>query len=1021
VTGLTGYWWTRGLTLAERLAAGPVPATRCADEAAARRLDRWRTAYPDLPLGEDELRALLAEAPESLGARVARPAWADDVEAALEAAPAHSGPVPPETGSWLAAFAHVLRPFVTVAVDRIGADSAVADRFAELLGERLAMIAARTLVLEVNLARVDGQLSGATPQERFADFIRRRSERAGLAVLLDSYPVLARLLAEACRYGVEAHREAVDRFRADRADIVAKLLSGVDPGPLVAVESGLGDLHRHGRSVAVLRFAGGRRIVYKPRSLAVHEHFADLVGWLNGSVPGLDLRTVPVIARDGYGWLEYIPDRPCGSAREVRLFYRRQGAILALLYALEAADIHYENLIACGDQPVLVDLETLFHLDPPRPASAIADPAADALAASVLRTHLLPRLMLGEYGSLDVSGLGGDRGAVFPTDVTGWTMPATDRMRLTRGAGEFAGGRNRPRLAGVDQDPVDYSDALLAGFRAGYDAIAAGAAEFVELIERCRADEIRVVIRPTQLYRRLIVESTHPDVLRDALDRDRVLYALWSASVDDPARLRLVPHELADLWAGDIPLFTSRPDARDIWSAGGVSGAGGVAGAGSGSGGVAGTGSGAGGTRISDMLEIAGLTSSVAKVTRMGGVDRRDQEWLITAALATRRRWRGHAVGEPYAGNLTPTAPDPRRLLAAACGIADQIAARAIVGEDRANWLGLELLDGTGWAARQMGAGLAEGYSGVALFLGQTWALTGVSRYRQLARLAMRPVPRLLDAFAARPEVLPLVGCGGLHGLGGTVYALARLATLVDDPRLLEAAATGTELTVALLSRDGEELPLSVADGLAGCLAAMMAVAVETGLPGADRAAELCANRLVGAADLGLGGGFAEGGAGIGWALGRYGAYRSPSGGRYVEAGRAALGAYDHRPPEEPSFCTGTAGILIARGGEPLTWLDELTDRPLGQDLSLCHGEAGIGDALTVLASTNGDERAASARARHSGLMLSALHRYGPRCGVPGQVDTPGLLTGLAGIGYGLLRLAYADRVPSVLLFEPAP
>jgi lantibiotic modifying enzyme len=36
-------------------------------------------------------------------------------------------------------------------------------------------------------------------------------------------------------------------------------------------------------------------------------------------------------------------------------------------------------------------------------------------------------------------------------------------------------------------------------------------------------------------------------------------------------------------------------------------------------------------------------------------------------------------------------------------------------------------------------------------------------------------------------------------------------------------------------------------------------------------------------------------------------------------------------------------------------------------------------------------------------------------------VDTPGFLTGLAGIGYGLLRLALPDRVPSALLLHDDP
>jgi lantibiotic modifying enzyme len=46
------------------------------------------------------------------------------------------------------------------------------------------------------------------------------------------------------------------------------------------------------------------------------------------------------------------------------------------------------------------------------------------------------------------------------------------------------------------------------------------------------------------------------------------------------------------------------------------------------------------------------------------------------------------------------------------------------------------------------------------------------------------------------------------------------------------------------------------------------------------------------------------------------------------------------------------------------------------------------------------------------------IDRHGPLCATPGGVETPGLMLGLAGIGYGLLRLADPDRVPSVLALE---
>ena len=42
-----------------------------------------------------------------------------------------------------------------------------------------------------------------------------------------------------------------------------------------------------------------------------------------------------------------------------------------------------------------------------------------------------------------------------------------------------------------------------------------------------------------------------------------------------------------------------------------------------------------------------------------------------------------------------------------------------------------------------------------------------------------------------------------------------------------------------------------------------------------------------------------------------------------------------------------------------------------------------------------------------------------PLCGTQTSLASPGLMAGLAGIGYGLLRLACSERVPSVLVLAP--
>ena len=52
-------------------------------------------------------------------------------------------------------------------------------------------------------------------------------------------------------------------------------------------------------------------------------------------------------------------------------------------------------------------------------------------------------------------------------------------------------------------------------------------------------------------------------------------------------------------------------------------------------------------------------------------------------------------------------------------------------------------------------------------------------------------------------------------------------------------------------------------------------------------------------------------------------------------------------------------------------------------------------------------------------VTLESIRQNGWICGVPSGVETPGLMQGLAGIGYGLLRLADPQRTPSVLAVEP--
>jgi lantibiotic modifying enzyme len=53
--------------------------------------------------------------------------------------------------------------------------------------------------------------------------------------------------------------------------------------------------------------------------------------------------------------------------------------------------------------------------------------------------------------------------------------------------------------------------------------------------------------------------------------------------------------------------------------------------------------------------------------------------------------------------------------------------------------------------------------------------------------------------------------------------------------------------------------------------------------------------------------------------------------------------------------------------------------------------------------------------------VIASIDQTGFRCGSPMRVESPELMTGIAGIGYQLLRLADPVTVPAVLTLADAP
>lgn len=66
---------------------------------------------------------------------------------------------------------------------------------------------------------------------------------------------------------------------------------------------------------------------------------------------------------DNYTFDSYVEYRECSNEIQVNRYYGRFGQLCSLIWVLCGNDIHYENIIAYSEYPVIIDVETLFSIN----------------------------------------------------------------------------------------------------------------------------------------------------------------------------------------------------------------------------------------------------------------------------------------------------------------------------------------------------------------------------------------------------------------------------------------------------------------------------------------------------------------------------------------------------------------------------------------------------------------------------------------------------------------------------------
>jgi type 2 lantibiotic biosynthesis protein LanM len=882
---------------------------------------------------------------------------------------------------------------------------------------------------------------------RYREFIADLRS-GGLRQLFEQKPVLLRLIAVLTRQWIDVTREFIDRLAADLPAIRRELIKAPAGADIVEIGSGVSDPHNGGRCVNIVTFADGTHVGYKPKDLRLDVALSELVERLNGADVPVALKTARALSRNGYGWTEFIEHAGCADARDVDTFFRRAGAWLALLHCFVATDIHQENMIAVGDHPVPIDLETI--LQPSAEEHKIGAPEAEAFDAameivgnSVMTVGLLPAY--GRSVDNNVFAMGGMTAEWGARTVIKWNQVNTDAMRPAKVEEAGAGTPNLPHVNGRYAKLGDHLESFIAGFADYADFLRRQVQDVkaAALLKDFAGLTVRKVVRPTRFYYMLLRR------LKD--HRNMADGAIWSAQADFMARLAdwdkttdplwpLQRAERAALLALNVPYFVTASDSAAIFDLGGIS---------------------------AKTAAMPGLKRAAA---RLQTLDQNEIGWQIEVIRENLNQQSAGPSNRKLGPSLdTSVAPAPDKALFAAEAdkIAAELAQQAIRRGDSAAWIGLDWLgDSEVFQLVCLGPDLYNGATGIALFLAAHGAVRGHAASAELALAGLAHIRRNLNSRSAARFARSL-GIGAATGLGSIVYGFCVIAKCAGSAALLQDAERAARLfTDELIAADKQ---LDVMGGAAGAILALLRLHRDTQSDVALARAVRCGEHLLARDRIGdarrrswIGQGFggsplngmSHGAAGFAYALASLAAASGRE--QFADAASECIAFEDQtydparhnwpdlRVPGQPvwpcQWCHGAPGIGLARlatarriganaafdaklGGTRVAAdidnaVESVKQAWPGQLDTLCCGTLGGIEFLCEAADRAGAREISELAARRLAAVLASAAATGDYRWNSGKRQfNLGLFRGLAGVGYTLLRRV--DRsLPNVLIWE---